>query len=512
MRHIGRPPRHLDGQPARYALRAGLAGLALTSLVLVGGEARAQNPDEIASEGFDPSIYGGFPSSTCGWPTTVLVTGNQGLCTGTLVHPELVITAAHCVGNGSARQIGFGPSGNSRTRQATCYRHPSYNGNATYDFGYCELSQAVDDVPIIPPLFGCEVDEYIVNGQPVTIVGYGETNNGNAGTKYEVETTITGYQNGEVFIGGGGKDSCSGDSGGPVYVQIDDGSWRVFGITSYGGQCGQGGVYGNIATNLAWVEQQTGIDISPCFDSNGTWTPNIDCGGFPIDPGSGNNTSWQQGCGGGPVSGFAASCGTPFTPEGDDEAPSVTITAPANGTVYMSNGMPLVSVAITVDADDGGGFGVGHVSLRIDGQDIANTEDNVAPYEWSLDFPPGVWTLEAVAVDYSQNMAISAPVAIGIDEDPGATDSGDGDGDPTGDGDGDGDPGDGDTGSETSGDTGGDTGGPSTGLTTGFPPGFGGDDGGGDGCNCSTDERGSGALGLFALLGLLGLGLGRRRR
>jgi MYXO-CTERM domain-containing protein len=83
-------------------------------------------------------------------------------------------------------------------------------------------------------------------------------------------------------------------------------------------------------------------------------------------------------------------------------------------------------------------------------------------------------------------------------------DSGDGDGDP---GDGDGDPAetsggneDSDTGDSMAGDTG----------STGFIP-FNDDDSvGDDGCNCSTDNRGAGAL--FGLLGLALLGTLRRRR
>ncbi|PRQ10059.1 MYXO-CTERM sorting domain-containing protein [Enhygromyxa salina] len=79
-------------------------------------------------------------------------------------------------------------------------------------------------------------------------------------------------------------------------------------------------------------------------------------------------------------------------------------------------------------------------------------------------------------------------------------DPGDGDGDP---GDGDGDPGDGDGDTNSGEDEGGDS---ETGINT-----FGGgDEVGDDGCNCSTDNRGAGAL--FGLLGLALLGTVRRRR
>jgi hypothetical protein len=144
-------------------------------------------------------------------------------------------------------------------------------------------------------------------------VGFGTADNGPYGIKREVTTTITSINaDNEVRVGGSGKDSCQGDSGGPVYLQLDDGSWRVFGITSWGYGCGDGGYYSMMHRGISWFESQSGVDITPCHDANGTWNPSEGCGEFPLEtrPGAG---SWTSGCGGVDLSGWSATGCDRFT-------------------------------------------------------------------------------------------------------------------------------------------------------------------------------------------------------
>ena len=54
-----------------------------------------------------------------------------------------------------------------------------------------------------------------------------------------------------------GKDSCNGDSGGPVMQLLDD-SWSLVGIVSNGdAMCTGKGIYTNISFYLEWILDKT---------------------------------------------------------------------------------------------------------------------------------------------------------------------------------------------------------------------------------------------------------------
>ena len=280
-----------------------------------GAWAGGEEPDDIDPEPPPTSeIYGGFQVGVCDWPTAINLGGS---CSGTLVHPQVVVYAAHCGSNYTRVRFGenaYNGAGRWVNTQF-CKTYPGGGPGGGDDFAFCKLAQPVNDVPIVPILMGCETSA-ITPGQEVTVVGFGTADNGPYGIKREVTTTITQVNSdNEVKLGGGGKDSCQGDSGGPVYTQMDDGSWRVFGITSWGYGCGDGGYYSMMHRGVSWFESQSGVDITPCHDANGNWNPTDECGEFPLEtrPGTG---SWTSGCGGVDLSGWSATCGDPYEDDG----------------------------------------------------------------------------------------------------------------------------------------------------------------------------------------------------
>ncbi|HET6583907.1 MAG TPA: trypsin-like serine protease, partial [Nannocystaceae bacterium] len=150
-------------------------------------------------------IYGGAPVQACGWPTAVSM---EGACTGTLVHPRVVVYAQHCgTGYGS---VWFGDTMNGTGRSVPtdfCTTYPSGGPGTGRDVAVCVLAEAVDDVEIVPPLMGCETS-ILTQGRDVQIVGFGETDDGNYGIKYEATASFGHIDgNGEAFLGGGGVDT-----------------------------------------------------------------------------------------------------------------------------------------------------------------------------------------------------------------------------------------------------------------------------------------------------------------
>lgn len=446
----------------------------------------------------EPLIWTGENVETCGWPTVVAVSGG-GLCTGTLVAPNLVVYAAHC--GASGKKVRFSEdniTGKALTPEF-CMTNPGYTFQGN-DWAFCKLGENVP-LPVTPVVFGCETD-ILQPGAKIAIIGFGANNDvGGAGTKRWSMTTLLGVNWGQNItqIGGNGEASiCPGDSGGPTMIQYPDGSWHAFGIAStYNGTCGSGGIHALMPGAVEWIEAESGVDMTPCHDADGKWNPTPLCQGFYAGDETGTGTgTWTDWCEGTPAGKSSATCGAGFDAVPDPDPPQVQITYPTDGQEFDSGS----TLDILVDAVDVG-WGVKTVAMKIQGN-LQPGADEAVPYEFqNVQFPDGTWELVAVGEDWAGNITESEPVKIGIggpvEEDP-------------------------DTGGDTGDGSGGDTSGGTEGGDGADDSGDGGTGGTGDpggsvdegGCGCATDSGRGRAPGVLAvaLFGLLASTRRRRRR
>jgi uncharacterized protein (TIGR03382 family) len=257
-------------------------------------------------------IIGGAPSTDLDYPATgaLLVTvpaanAGQMVCTGTLIAPDVVLTAAHCVIDPfgglvpleyfftfslDVSSFGMGsiePPPLS-TKVLKLVAHPEFDlaalsgqtpprGLGDYkDIGLVFLESPVLDRE---PAIVSELDDQsaVIFGASVDITGYGVRANGGmeAGVKYLATSLINEVADAEMQIGDVAPvpQKCHGDSGGPTYLAIDDGvepRLRIIGVTSRAydeSDCARGGVDTRIATHLDWIEESM---IAACADSTRT--------------------------------------------------------------------------------------------------------------------------------------------------------------------------------------------------------------------------------------------------
>ncbi|MEM6291348.1 MAG: trypsin-like serine protease [Myxococcota bacterium] len=489
----------------------------LVSLAFATGEAQPIEPQQ---------IYGGDYVDTCGWPSVVYLSGGGGACTGTLIHPRIVLTAAHCVTQDIPSAVRFGETAQSAqqlSQTITCRQGPGWNGatNQGEDYAYCLLDAPVTSIPIIPVVNGCEASA-VYQGARIMHVGFGREEDGSSGRKKMLELNINAITaSGELISGTPNEIICNGDSGGPTFVYLDpaqggDGSWRVAAIHSWAQgadpvdpNC-QNAAGSVLATNaITWIEEDSGIDITPCADGD-TWSPTAQCGNIPMDPWA--MEGGYPNCSSPEVVEWASTCGAGLDATPDDAAPVVTVLSPNAGDSIDADGTAEVEVAVDVTDE---GWGVDTVSMTIrsvaTGDEQQDVRNEWQSWSWNLGLPPGSYEVILTATDHAGNTSQEQVVCFGVGE-PGCEEAGGDDGSSGGlsGGTGGGDDGDGD---------GGDDGGGTSGTSANDDGG--GDDDGGDGGSSGAAADGSGdgggcriggSNGSFALwLLVLAIPLRRRR-
>lgn len=265
-------------------------GLLLTSVPAValaedGGSADRPELTTTAEQ----AVIGGSATPAGKWPdAAALLWGGDEACSGTLIAPNAVLTAGHCLDDGFGGldlpdAVLVGASALSRQSEGELlavengYIYPSYV--TSIDASVLILASPSHVQPRAIASGWARLD--ITNGASVQLVGFGTTDrDGQLETDalMEASTTITDFDcsvmagcepgarpDGELGAGGDGIDTCPGDSGGPVYLLTDYGSYLA-GITSRGYEsnqyaCSEGGIYARPDKIVDWIESKVGAPI-----------------------------------------------------------------------------------------------------------------------------------------------------------------------------------------------------------------------------------------------------------
>jgi V8-like Glu-specific endopeptidase len=239
--------------------------------------------------GGDDAVRGEYP-----WMAALIEAKDRGIphdpfCGASLIHPKWLLTAAHCVkdayGNDEAPTdidvvmglYNLKTDAGERLKVKRIVSNPSYiESDLTNDFDIAllELEQEVSYTPV--SVFS---GNSTLEGVQAVTMGWGDMSSSLFWSDYpdvlqevslpivsnetcnkafnaysrEYDDSITetmmcaGYKQ-------GGKDSCTGDSGGPLMVQDDDGEWKVAGVVSWGPGCARRGLYGVYSRVSAMID------------------------------------------------------------------------------------------------------------------------------------------------------------------------------------------------------------------------------------------------------------------
>jgi trypsin len=279
-------------RPTPRLAAAAVALLASLAAVLPVGPAGADpSPPPTKIVGGNQAAEGQFP-----WTAGVFVTTEEGsfFCGAAILSRSWILTAAHCATQPDLSPVAPGDllvhtGSNDRTEGgqvltvAQVLVHPDFAGiDNDYDVALLRVGRPTSSPAI--EVIGTTPEELALDdpGTEATITGWGTTSEAASGLQQGLRFTTVPVQSDAtcttVFpegreedgypleyraesmlcagpMDGTSRDTCAGDSGGPLAVPVG-GGWRLIGTTSWGAGCGRPnspGVYARLTSVAPWV-------------------------------------------------------------------------------------------------------------------------------------------------------------------------------------------------------------------------------------------------------------------
>ncbi|WP_084154828.1 serine protease [Polycyclovorans algicola] len=227
------------------------------------------------------------------WQVSIQVNG-QHFCGATVIHPEWLLTAAHCI-------TGYAPNGErydfrsqytpggranavvnrtdlSKSGEALKFSkvvvHPSWNGrgNNGYDIALAKMVKPISKDKVIGLATASFDRNHLKPGLCSVVSGWGRLVQGGEGSptlqaaavpivsENDCSRAYRGNDLSKTICAGyaeGGIDSCQGDSGGPLVVDAPVVGRVLIGVVAYGKGCALAnipGVYTRVSSFTGWIQ------------------------------------------------------------------------------------------------------------------------------------------------------------------------------------------------------------------------------------------------------------------